>query len=166
MSGNNKFNITVTSVPFTGDEEEAKIRESNFHITMNTNVRLDFELNELLPYVTGLQNAANELLGNPDHIERIVQFPFGGEFNPETILNIDSTTRVEIGKDDAHGRRLHLHAMFKIRHKSKIRLDYAQLKKEMNDILKESNYPFPIAYVHVEVLNDRGQRVMRYLRKN
>jgi hypothetical protein len=159
------FNVTVTSVPFTGDEEESRIRESNFHITMNTNVRLDVDDSEMTPFVSGLQEAANELLGDPDNLEMIVSFPYGGEFNPETILNIDVTTRVEIGKDDAHGKRLHLHAILKIRHNSKIRLDFARVKSRMNEILEDKNYPYPVHYVHVEVYNDRGQRVVRYLKK-
>lgn len=160
-----KFNISVTSVPFEGDEAGHKIRTSTFHITMNTNTRIDAPVDEMGEFVEPLQSAANELLGDPDYIEKFLQFPYGGEFNPETVLGIEVTTRVEVGKDDAHGRRLHLHALLKITHNSRVRLSFPILKREMNHILEEKDYPLRVHYLHAEVINDRGERVVRYLKK-
>ena len=167
-SNSGGIKISVTSVPFAGVESVAAVKDSVFHVTLNTNTRIDVPDSEIEPYVKGLQDAANLLFGDVEYMKRIVKFPYAednGEFDSNHILAVDTTTRVEIGKDDAHGKRLHLHVIFKLTHKSRIHLVFHKVKSEMNSILAEKEYPHRIHYVHVEVFNDRGQRLRRYLHK-
>ena len=69
-------------------------------------------------------------------------------FVNDQIISLDVATRVEIGTDDAHGKRLHLHAQFKVKHRTYIRLDYKEIQNEMNQVLTEKGYPLLIHYTH------------------
>jgi hypothetical protein len=145
--------VSVTALPFhmpqRSNKGRLKSRVSNFHITLNTNVRIDGSKEEIRPLVDQLQKCANVCFGQEAHFTRFVTFPKGGQWDDEHVIGLDVTTGVEIGKDDAHGRRLHLHVQFKIRHRSYVKLDFQAIKDEMNGILEEEEFPHRIAYVHV-----------------
>lgn len=128
-----------------------KSRVSNFHVTLNTNIRIDEDLTPESRLVRVLQDTANQVFGEEGHFTNFVQFPKGGMWNVENIIGLDVVTGVEVGTDDAHGRRLHLHVQFKVRHRSYLRLDGEKIKSEMNIMLNRNAYPHPIAYVHITV---------------
>jgi hypothetical protein len=142
--------INLTSLPFKPRTEKKKgklrSRISNFHITLNTNVRYDKSLESL---ISGLQKSVGQSFTDPDSIKEYVTFPKGGEWNDDFIEGVDVVTGVEIGRDDAHGARLHCHVQFKVKHHSFLRLDFTKIKEVVNDRLKSNDFPHPIAYVHV-----------------
>jgi len=124
-------------------------RVSDFFITMNTNKRIDGELTGSSPLVTILEDSARVLFGQEDHFLKFVRFPKGGQWDNDHIISLDVVTGVEIGTDDAHGKRLHLHGQFKVTHRSYLQLDYKALQDEMNRILESKGYPLMIHYTHV-----------------
>ena len=124
-------------------------RISDFFIMMNTNTRIDGELTAQSPIVKVLEESARELFGEEAHFTKFVLFPKGGSWDDGHIDSLNVVTGVGIGTDDAHGKRLHLHAQFKVTHRSFIKLDYKVLQSEMNSILEEKKYPLKIHYTHV-----------------
>jgi len=141
---------TVEVLKFT-QPVSGKVRRriSDFFVTMNTNKRIDGELSPDSPLVTVLEDAARELFGEDEHFIKFVTFPKGGSWDNDHIDSLNVVTGVEIGTDDAHGKRLHLHAQFKVTHRSYIRLDFKVLQQEMNSILSQKGYPLVIHYTNV-----------------
>jgi len=150
--------------PPSASQGRVRNRISDFFITMNTNKRIDGELTAESPLVTILEDAARELFGQEEHFLRFVTFPHGGQWDDDHIVALDVVTGVEIGTDDAHGKRLHLHAQFKVTHRSYIRLDYHVLQDEMNRILESKGYPLMIHYTHVTF--HRTDMAREYIRKS
>jgi hypothetical protein len=150
-----KPGISVKSIPFKphkkGDHPKLKSRVSNFHITLNTNIRIDDDLTEESPLIRILQSTTNEVFGEEGHFVNFVQFPKGGAWNTANIVDLSVLSGVEVGSDDAHGARLHVHVQFKVRHHSYLRLDGEKIKTEMNMMLTRNGYPHKIAYVHITV---------------
>jgi len=116
---------------------------------MNTNHWIDGEITPNSPLITLLEQSARELFEDEEHFLKFVRFPKGGQWDDDNIQGLDVVTGVEVGTDDAHGKRLHLHAQFKITHTTYIKLDYKELQKEMNNILGSNGYPLMIHYTHV-----------------
>jgi hypothetical protein len=114
---------------------------------MNTNTRIDGDLLPTSPLVTILQDSGKEVFGEMEHFLKFVKFPKGGEWD-ENIESLKVDIGVEIGTDDAHGRRLHLHAQFRISHYSYVKLDYRVIQSEMNRVLAEKGYQLKIHYTH------------------
>ena len=146
-----KIKRTVEVVEFTPPSQRSRVRHrvSDFFVTMNTNKRIDGDISKDSPLVTLLQQSAAEVFGEDEHVIKFVRFPHGGSWDEENIVGLNVVTGVEIGTDDAHGKRLHLHAQFKVTHTSYIRLDYKELQNEMNRVLEHKGYPLMIHYTHV-----------------
>ena len=130
-------------------KSKVRNRISDFFITMNTNKRIDGVLTGESPLVTILEASAREVFGDEGHFLRFVTFPQGGQWDDDHIVALNVVTGVEIGTDDAHGKRLHLHAQFKVTHRSYIKLDFHALQAEMNKVLRKNGYPLEIHYTHV-----------------
>ena len=162
MSGIQK---TVEIVPFA-QAVRGKVRNriSDFMVTMNTNTRIDGNLTAESPLVKILESAGASLFGEDAHFTKFVKFPKGGSWNAENIVALNVLTGVEVGTDDAHGHRLHLHADFKVTHRSFIKLDYHAIQDEMNRILEAKGYPLRIHYTHVTFHKSDMSR--EYIMKN
>ena len=112
-------------------------------------MRIDEELTSDSSLVTELQSAADRVFSQPAHFTKFVKFPRGGEWNSTHIVGLNVKTGVEVGKDDAHGKRLHLHVQFKVSHRTFVKLDFKEVQEEMNRVLEEMDYPHRIHYTHV-----------------
>ena len=162
MSGIKK---TVEIVPFAPPVRgRVRNRVSDFFVTMNTNKRIDGNLTPESPLVTVLENAGASLFGDEEHFTKFVKFPKGGSWNSDNIVALEVVTGVDVGKDDAHGQRLHLHAQFKVTHKSFVKLDFRELQDEMNSILAARGYPLRIHYTHVSF--HKADMSREYIEKN
>jgi len=164
MSGIKKTLEVVAFKPPSATGGRVRNRISDFFITLNTNKRIDGELTAESPLVTILEDGARDLFGQEEHFLQFVRFPHGGSWDDDHIVALNVVTGIEIGTDDAHGKRLHLHAQFKVTHRSYIRLDYHALQDEMNKILESKGYPLRIHYTHVTF--HRSDMSIEYIRKS
>lgn len=63
------------------------------------------------------------------YLAKIITFlKEGDSYNSDTIESVDGTFAVEVGHDP-RGSRVHAHALLKIAHYSKIRLNYAMIRR-------------------------------------
>jgi len=162
MSGIQK---TVEIVPFTpAVKGKVRNRVSDFFITMNTNTRMSGTITSESPLISVLENASATLFGQEEYFTRFVKFPKGGSWNSENIIALNVLTGVEVGTDEDHGHRLHVHAQFKVTHRSFIKLDYHVIQDEMNKLLEARGYPLRIHYTHVTF--HRTDMSREYLTKN
>lgn len=136
---------TSASSSSSSSQGRRKLRSriSNFHITLNTNVRVGTNLKSQME---NLQKCAAETFTEERSITQFVMFPKGGSWNTKYILGFDVAVGVEVGQNQS---RLHCHVQFKVKHRSYVRLDCGKIKSEMNEILKKNEFNYPIAYVHV-----------------
>ena len=156
---------TVERVPFVAPiPGRVRNRVSNFLVTLNTNTRVSEDLTAESPLVTVLQQTAGELFEQEEHFLKFVQFPKGGQWDDTNIVALDVVTGVEIGTDELKGKRLHLHAQFKVTHRSFLKLDYTVIKEEINRMLESKGYPLKIHYVHGSF--HKSDMAGEYVRKN
>jgi len=145
-----KVNIVPFNVSTTETAKKLRSRVSNFHVTMSTNVRWKGSEKSLGTEAVKLQDATNDVFSSDETKARIVLFPKGGEWDISHIISDDITIAVEIGTNVKFGSRVHLHVKFKIRHRSYLRLDPAEIKIVMNEALTRVGSILPIHYVHVK----------------
>ena len=114
-------------------EKNIKPKQSNFLLTVNTNQQFKETDEHLKDDIEIFDNSINQLLNN---IDEYVKLPEGDKWDDQTIKNVDIDYTIERGTKKG---QLHIHIMFKIKHFTKIQLNYDKIKKKICDDLGLNN---------------------------
>lgn len=119
------------------------MKRSGWLITVNTNQRFPSP-EAAKPFMLGLQAAMREVLSN---LEKYVLFaPAGHKWGPDLILAAKARQGVEFGPVN---HLVHTHSLVQIQHRSRIRLDYAAIKRDVASYMVE-RYPDWMTYSNGE----------------
>ena len=110
-----------------------KPTRSNFLLTINTNMQYKDDDKHLDDDIEIFNNSINQLLNN---IDDYIKLPENDTWNDKLIKSCDIDYTIEPGTKKG---QLHIHIMFKIRHFTKIQLNYDKIKKKICDDLELNN---------------------------
>ena len=110
-----------------------KPKQSNFLLTINTNMQYKDDDKHLDDDIEIFNNSINQLLNN---IDDYIKLPENDTWNDKLIKSCDIDYTIELGTKKG---QLHIHIMFKIRHFTKIQLNYDKIKKKICDDLELNN---------------------------
>ena len=110
-----------------------KPKQSNFLLTINTNQQFKEDDPHLKDDIEIFDHAINQLLNN---VDQYIKLPENDKWDDETIKNVDIDYTIERGTKKG---QLHIHIMFKIKHHTKIQLNYDKIKKKICDDLGLNN---------------------------
>ena len=109
-------------------EKNIKPKSSAFLLTLNTNQQFKEDDPHLKDDIEIFNNCINQLLNN---IDEYIKLPEGDIWNDKLIKNVDIDYTIERGLKKG---QLHIHILFKIKHFTKIQLNYDKIKKKCDDL--------------------------------
>ena len=110
-----------------------KPKQSNFLLTLNTNQQFKVDDPHLKDDIEIFDESISKLLNN---IDQFIKLPEGDKWDDKTIKDCDIDYTIERGLNKG---QLHIHIMFKIKHFTKIQLNYDKIKKQICDDLGLKN---------------------------
>ena len=110
-----------------------KPKQSNFLLTLNTNQQFKVDDPHLKDDIEIFDESISKLLNN---IDQFIKLPEGDTWNDKLIKDCDIDYTIERGLNKG---QLHIHIMFKIKHFTKIQLNYDKIKKQICDDLGLKN---------------------------
>ena len=110
-----------------------KPKQTNFLLTINSNQQYKDDDKHLDDDIEIFNNSINQLLNN---IDGYIKLPENETWNDKLIKSCDIDYTIERGTKKG---QLHIHIMFKIRHFTKIQLNYDKIKKKICDDLELNN---------------------------
>lgn len=155
-----KIHVSVEDLPSSSSSEKKtkkpKTKYSNFYITLNTNLRLKKSDGDRVAakrrFLSGFKQVLSDI---GDHIE------FIGNGSWDDVDKADVKIRPEIGPKK---KLIHGHALVRIKHRTKLRIPYAKLRKAFEDagaVPKGGGY-----HMKVIVANDNMAHIEDYINKN
>jgi len=136
-------------------QKNEKILSSNFLLTINTNQRYGDDDEDLENDIEIFDETMKEILNN---IPSYVNLPKGIKFDEEHIKNVDIDYVIEKGTKH---NQLHIHAMIKFRHNTRIQLNYQKIKKKITTDLGLNNI-----YLNNRLIRNSGsENILDYLNK-
>ena len=136
-------------------EKNQKILSSNFLLTINTNQRYKEDDKDLDNDIEVFDNTIKEILNN---IGSYITLPAEHKFDEPFIKNVDIDYVIERGTKKG---QLHIHIMFKIKHISKIQLNYAKIKEKLTKDLGLKN-----VYMYNKLVRNNGSdNILDYINK-
>ena len=135
--------------------KNVKPKQSNFLLTLNTNQQFKDDDPHLKEDIEIFDGCISELLNN---VDQYIKLPETDKWDDDTIKNVDIDYTIERGTKKG---QLHIHIMFKIKHFTRIQLNYDKIKKKICDDLGLNN-----VYMYNRLLkpND-SDNVQDYLNK-
>lgn len=131
-----------------GEKTAPKEKRSFFLVTANTNYRPD-DTADAEEVAEELNNAAQKVIGDSDSVGNFMEILIlDHSWSSEFIKKIRVKTSVEIGHRP-RGRRMHLHALIKVLHSTKLHVNINKLKKLLNEELETVQ----IAYINVKLVS-------------
>ena len=113
--------------------KNVKPKQTNFLLTINSNQQYKDDDKHLKDDIEIFDGSINQLLNN---IDDYIKLPDDVSWNDKTIKSCDIDYTIERGTKK---RQLHIHIMFKIRHFTKIQLNYDKIKTKICNDLELNN---------------------------
>ena len=110
-----------------------KPKQTNFLLTINSNQQYKDDDKHLDDDIEIFNNSINQLLNN---IDEYIKLPENETWNDKLIKSCDIDYTIERGTKKG---QLHIHIMFKIRHFTKIQLNYDKIKTKICNDLELNN---------------------------
>ena len=110
-----------------------KPKQTNFLLTINSNQQYKDDDKHLDDDIEIFNNSINQLLNN---IDDYIKLPENDTWNDKLIKSCDIDYTIERGTKKG---QLHIHIMFKIRHFTKIQLNYDKIKTKICNDLELNN---------------------------
>ena len=101
--------------------KNVKPKQSNFLLTLNTNQQFKEDDKHLKDDIEIFDGCINELLNN---VDQYLKLPEGDKWDEATIKDVNIDYTIERGLKKG---QLHIHIMFKIKHFTKIQLNYDKI---------------------------------------
>ncbi len=153
---NNKPEIKIKGKVqnMTKKEKNIKPKQTNFLLTINTNQQYKEDDEDLQNDIEVFDGSVKELLNN---IEQYINLPDTDKWDDHFIKDIDIDYVLERGQKKG---QLHIHILFKIKHLTKIQLNYDKIKEKIktdlgltniymqNKLLKMSNNDSIVDYLN------------------
>jgi hypothetical protein len=118
-------------------EKNVKPKQTNFLLTINSNQQYKDDDKHLKDDIEIFDHSINQLLNN---IDDYIKLPENDTWNDKLIKSCDIDYTIERGTKKG---QLHIHIMFKIRHFTKIQLNYDKIKTKIcNDLGLENIYVY------------------------
>ena len=114
-------------------EKNIKPKYSSFLLTLNTNQQFKEDDPQLKDDIEIFDTCISELLNN---VDQYIKLPDTDQWNEDTIKNVDKDYTIERGTKKG---QLHVHIMIKIKHHTRIQLNYDKIKKKICDDLGLNN---------------------------
>jgi hypothetical protein len=117
--------------------KNVKPKQTNFLLTINSNQQYKDDDKHLKDDIEIFDHSINQLLNN---IDDYIKLPENDTWNDKLIKSCDIDYTIERGTKKG---QLHIHIMFKIRHFTKIQLNYDKIKTKIcNDLGLENIYVY------------------------
>ena len=117
--------------------KNVKPKQTNFLLTINSNQQYKDDDKHLKDDIEIFDHSINQLLNN---IDDYIKLPESDTWNDKLIKSCDIDYTIERGTKKG---QLHIHIMFKIRHFTKIQLNYDKIKTKIcNDLGLENIYVY------------------------
>jgi len=117
----------------TKKERNVKPKQTNFLLTINTNQQYKEDDENLQNDIEVFDESVKELLNN---IEQYINLPETDKWDDNFIKDIDIDYVLERGQKKG---QLHIHILFKIKHLTKIQLNYDKIKEKIKTDLGLTN---------------------------
>ena len=118
-------------------EKNIKPKQSNFLLTINTNMQYKEDDKHLKDDIEIFDHTINQVLNN---VDEYINLPENDKWDDDTIKNVDIDYTIERGLKKG---QLHIHIMFKIKHFTKIQLNYNKIKEKIcNDLGLKNVYMY------------------------
>ena len=118
-------------------EKNIKPKQSNFLLTINTNMQYKEDDKHLKDDIEIFDHTINQVLNN---VDEYINLPENDKWDDNTIKNVDIDYTIERGLKKG---QLHIHIMFKIKHFTKIQLNYNKIKEKIcNDLGLKNVYMY------------------------
>ena len=117
--------------------KNVKPKQTNFLLTINSNQQYKDDDKHLKDDIEIFDGSINQLLNN---IDEYIKLPENDSWNDKLIKSCDIDYTIERGTKKG---QLHIHIMFKIRHFTKIQLNYEKIKNKIcKDLGLENIYVY------------------------
>ena len=118
-------------------EKYIKPKSSSFLLTINTNQQFKEDDPHLKDDIDIFDHTINQILNN---VDEYINLPENDKWNDDFIKNVDIDYTIERGLKKG---QLHIHIMFKIKHFTKIQLNYNKIKEKIcNDLGLKNVYMY------------------------
>lgn len=115
-------------------DKAAKIKRTAYFYTLNTNCRYKDDDAHFNDDEAILEDVVLDILRNADQYIEITEE--GRKWDRDTILDVDTEYTIEKG---SKAGQLHCHILFRIKHTTKVKLNYAKIKQRVLDRLGLEN---------------------------
>ena len=132
-----------------------KSKYSNFLLTINTNQQYKEGDENLDNDIEVFETTIKEILNS---IDKYIKLPDGVLWNDDTIKDVDIDYVIEKGLKKG---QIHVHILFKIKHTTKVLLDYDGIKKKICDDLGLDN----VYMLNKLVKNGGNINILEYINK-
>ena len=117
--------------------KNVKPKQTNFLLTINSNQQYKDDDKHLKDDIEIFDHSINQFLNN---IDEYIKLPENDSWNDKLIKSCDIDYTIERGTKKG---QLHIHIMFKIRHFTKIQLNYEKIKNKIcKDLGLENIYVY------------------------
>jgi hypothetical protein len=125
------FTDSSTGVQAKIEEKAKKLNHSNYFLTCSTNETFsDFQKDEFLERAVQLEQAYTNVM---EHIERYITFQIPGDsFRRGVVEKVEHEHVIERGPKYGN---LHFHAIVKIAHRSRVKVDFELMKQHLSEAL-------------------------------
>lgn len=133
-------------------------KHSGFFITINTNVAPAAD--DVVACAQALRESVNAMLNKEENLKRIIDY-IDGTGGWDDLDDIKSEQVVEQG---SRQHRLHAHVVIHIEHRTKIRLNRAEIEKVIMDNFDHTQCDVKKLYVNIKAITGAGS-IEAYLTK-
>jgi hypothetical protein len=155
MSKLKNFKVSGNIQDLKKQEKNIKPKQTNFLLTINLNQSYKEGDEHLDNDIQIFDHTIKDIL---DNVDKYIKLPDVNDWNDDKIKDVDIDYTIERGKEKGF---LHIHILFKIKHFTKIQLDYDKIKfKITNDLGLENIYMY-----NKLIRGNNNDNILEYINK-
>lgn len=140
---------------------------SGFFVTINSNKRSESTKDDTAMANT-FRRAVSSFYRQSDILKVIYDRRTDDVVDPELLDTIDINYTFELGKRNGAKNKLHSHGIIKIRHRTKIKLNYEAIRSWFKKIFLAAGYSDESSSIHLDVkpFGDTNRNLLYYITKD